>query len=67
MVSFDGEVVVGLLFNDVIADDALGQQGVGRDGFTLDGDGVEQRDGGFYFVGAFDLITAGDWQRTDFF
>lgn len=62
LVAFDGEVIMGLSFNDVIADVALGQQGVGGDGFALDGNGVEQGNDGFDFVGAFGFVAAGDGQ-----
>jgi len=71
LVAFDGKVIMGLpacaqragkSSNDVIADVALGQQGVGGDGFALDGNGVKQGDGDFDFVGAFGFVAAGDWQ-----
>ena len=62
LVAFDGKVVMGLSSNDVIADVALGQQGVGGDGFALYGNGVKQGDGDFDFVGAFGFVAAGDWQ-----
>ncbi len=68
LVAFDGEVVVRLsVLNQVVGELALCQQRVGRDFLALDVDGVQQRDGGFDFVGAFELLIAVYRQGTDFF
>ena len=68
LIAFDGEVVMRVAFLDQIPGQlALGQQGVGGDGFPLDVDGIEQRDGGFDFVGLFFLVTAGYPQGAHFF
>lgn len=58
LVVFNGEVVVGVsIFDDVIGQFALCQQGIGGDVFVFDIDGIEQGPGGFDFVGAFDLLV----------
>jgi len=42
--------------DQIVSDFALGQQGIGGNFFALDIDGIQQRDGGFDFVSAFDLF-----------
>jgi hypothetical protein len=44
------------VFDQIVGDLALGQQGIGGNIFALNIDGVKQRDGGFDFVGAFDFV-----------
>ena len=46
----------GTLDHQVLSELALGQQGVGGNVLPFDVDGVEQRDGGIDFVGAFDCF-----------
>lgn len=68
LIAFDGEVVMRVALLDQIAGQlALGQQGVGGDGFPLDVDRLQQWDGGFDFVGLFFLLSAGYWQGAHFF
>jgi len=68
LIAFDGEVVVGVtLFDQIGRQIALGQQGIGGNGFTVNVDGRQQRDGGFDLIGLFFLIAIGYGQRTDFF
>jgi hypothetical protein len=58
LVVFDGEVVMAVTLPDhVIGEVALGQKGIGGNIFVLNIDGIQQRDGGFDFVGALDLIA----------
>jgi hypothetical protein len=45
------------LAHDIVSDFALGQQGIGGNLFALDIDGIQQRDGGFDFVGALNLLV----------
>lgn len=55
LVVFHGEVVIRVaLLNQVGGDLALGQQGIGGNFFSLNIDGIQQRDGGLDFVGALD-------------
>jgi hypothetical protein len=55
LVVFYGKVVMREAFFDQVGGDfALGQEGIGGNVFTLNIDGIQQRDGGFDFVGAFD-------------
>jgi hypothetical protein len=55
LVVFDGEVVIGVaLFDQIVCNVFLGQEGIGGNGFSFDIDGIEQRDGGLDFVGALD-------------
>lgn len=68
LVVFDGEVVMGVTLPDqVIGDMPLGQKGIGGNIFALDIDGIQQRDGGFDFVGALELIVRRYGQGADFF
>lgn len=57
LVVFDGEVVMGFALSDhIIGDLTLGQERIAGNILALDIDGVEERDGGFDFVGAFDFV-----------
>ena len=68
LIVFDREVVMGFTVSDqILGDLALGQEGIGGDFFALDIDGIKQRDGGFDFVGAFELFTALYGQGAYFF
>ena len=68
LVVFDGEVVMRFaLANDIVSDFALGQKGIGGNFFALNIDGIQQRDGGFDFVGLFFLVTAFYRQGAHFF
>ena len=68
LVSFDGEVIMGITFLDqVMGDFALGQQGIGGNIPSLDIDGIKERDGGLDFIGTFDLSTIFYRERTYFF
>jgi hypothetical protein len=68
LVVFDGEVVMGVTLPDqVIGDMPLGQKGIGGNIFALDIDRIQQRDGGFDFVGALEFIASRYGQGSDFF
>jgi hypothetical protein len=67
LVVFDGEVVMSFTLPDqIVGDLALGQEGIGGNILTLNIDGIKERDGGFDFVGAFNLLV-GDGQDAYFF
>jgi hypothetical protein len=67
LVVFDGEVVMSVtVLDQIVGDRALGQQGIGGNFFSLNSDGIKKRDGGFDFVGAFNLLV-GDGQGSYFF
>ena len=58
LIVFDGEVVVSFaLANHIVSDFALGQQGIGGNIFALNINGIQQRNGGFDFVGALNLLV----------
>jgi hypothetical protein len=58
LVVFDGEVVMRFtVLDQIVGDLALGQEGIGGNFFTLNIDGIKERDGGFDFIGAFDFST----------
>jgi len=68
LVAFDREVVMGLtILDQVVGERALGQQGIGRDIFALDLDGIKQRDGHFDLVGLLYLFIAYDRESPHFF
>jgi len=56
LVSFGGEVILGLTVDEVVGYRALGEQGIGSDVPTLDVDGVKERNSCFDLVGAFDFF-----------
>ena len=67
LVVFDGEVVMGLTLPDhIVGDLALVQQSIAGNIFALNIDGIQQGDGGFDFIGAFNLLV-GYGQGTYFF
>jgi len=67
LVAFHGEVVMSVsLFDQVVGDIFLSQQGIGGNGFPFNIDGIEQWDGGLDFVGALDLFIV-YFQGTYFF
>jgi hypothetical protein len=67
LVVFDGEVVMAFTFaDDIVGDFALIEQGIGGNIFALNIDGIQQRDGGFDFIGAFNILV-GYRQGTYFF
>jgi hypothetical protein len=53
--------------DQVIGDVALGQKGIGGNIFVLNIDGIQQRDGGFDFVGALEFIDSRYGQGSYFF
>ena len=68
LVTLDGEVVMRVaLLNQIPGHFALGQQGVGGNGFAADVDGRQQRDGGLDFVGLLFLLAALYGQGAHFF
>ena len=57
MIVFHGEVVMSVSFFDEISGKLfLGQEGICRDCFSFNSDGIEHWGGGLDFVGAFDLL-----------
>ena len=59
LVFFDSEVIVGLTFpNQVVGDMALSQWDVGGDILALDIGGIEEGDGRFDLVGAFEFFCS---------
>ena len=52
--------------DDMVGDFALVEQGIGSNIFALNIDGIQQRDGGFDFVGALNILV-GYGQSTYFF
>ena len=57
---------MGVAFDQVVGDGALGQQGIGCNFFSGDIDGGKQRDGGLDFIGTLDgFVVYG--QGTHFF
>jgi hypothetical protein len=68
LVVFDSEVVMGVALGDeVVGKVALGEKGIGGNIFVLNIDRIQQRDSGFDFVGAFELIARRYRQGADFF
>lgn len=68
LVIFGGEVVMSVsFFNDVLSQFALGEEGVGSDGFAGDIYAVEEGDGSLDFVCLFFLVTPFYWQGANFF
>ena len=53
-------------FDEIGREGFLGQEGVGTDRFAFDGDGVEERDRRFDFVGALGISALGG-DSVDFF
>ena len=45
------------LLDQIIGDLMLGQEGIGGNIFALNIDGIQKRDGGLDFVGAFNLLV----------
>ena len=67
LIVFDGEVVMRFsAADDMVGDFALVEQGIGSNIFALNIDGIQQRDGGFDFVGALNILV-GYGQSTYFF
>jgi hypothetical protein len=57
LIVFDGEVVMGFALSDhIIGDLTLGQERIAGNILAPDIDGVEERDGGFDFVSAFEFV-----------
>jgi hypothetical protein len=68
LVSFDDEVIVGFAFMDqVMGQLALCEQGVGGDVFSLDIDGIKQRNGRLDLVGLLGFFTTLQGQGPYFF
>jgi len=68
LITLNGKVVMGIaVFNHVVGNCTLSQQGIGGNVLTLDIDGIEQGDSGFYFVGALGLFVVVSGEETDFF
>jgi hypothetical protein len=59
---------MGLTLPDhLVGDFALVQQGIAGNIFAFNIDGIQQRDGGFDFVGTFEFFTSLYGEETDFF
>ncbi len=54
------------VYDYIVGDFVLGQQGIGGNIFALNIYGIKQRDGGLDFVGTFGFLI-GYWQATYFF
>ena len=54
------------LKDQIVGDLSLGQKGISGDFFTLNINGIKQRDGGFDFVGTLNILV-GYRQATYFF
>ena len=68
LVSFDGEMIMGMTIRDeVIRDLTLGQKSIGRHILALDINGVKQGDGHLDFVRAFDVFGVFYRQGAHFF
>jgi len=68
MVVFDGEDVVGLVLEQRVGELALGEQGIGGDGFADDIEGFEERDDPPDLMGLLERIVAAyGRQGADFF
>ena len=68
LIVFGGEQVMGVVYIDQMAREfALGQQGIGGDGFGGDVQALEEGDEHTDFIGLFERIGAGYGQRADFF
>ena len=67
MVSFDGKVVMGLTFNQIVGQLPLGQQGIGGNLFTLYIDVIQQGNSHRNLVSSFDLFVTGYGQGIHFF
>ena len=61
------EDIMGLAFNGIGGQLALGQQGIGGEGLAGDVEGVEDGDGHPALVGLFDRIALAYGEGTDFF
>ena len=53
--------------DQIVGNLALGQQGIGGNFFSLDIDGIKERDGGLNFIGTFDFSTILYREKTYFF
>jgi len=53
--------------DQIVGDLALGQQGIGGNFFSLDIDGIKERDGGLNFIGTFDFSAILYREKTYFF
>jgi len=67
LISFDGEMIVGLAPDQIGGYPALGKKGIGSDVPAPDVDGVEERDGCLDLVGLFKLFIALCRQGAYFF
>lgn len=67
LIALGGEMVICPTLDQVTGKFALREQGISGDGSPGDFDGIEQRRGRFYLVGAFFLIAALGTKGADFF
>ena len=67
LVVLGSKMVMRASLLDVSGQLTLGQQGIGRDGFSFDIEAVKERYGNFYFVCSLFLIASFYWQTADFF
>jgi hypothetical protein len=68
LVVFDGKVVMSVTIpNQIVGDGALRQEGISGNVFALNINGIQQRNGGFDFVGTFEFFTPLYGEETDFF
>jgi len=67
LIVLGGEMVMRASLPYISGQFALGQQGIGSDGFAFDIEAAEEGDGNFYFVCPFFLIAPFYRQTADFF
>lgn len=59
---------MGLPFeDDVMGDVTLSQEGIGAQIFIFEGEGIEQRDNGFDFVGLLEFVAVRGGEGSHFF
>lgn len=59
LIAFDGEHIMRLMLDEVVGELALGQQGIGGEGFPGQLEGLDERDDRADLVGLFGSVVAG--------
>ena len=63
----DKDIMSGSLFNPVVGQFALSEQGIAGDCLAVDVEGIDDRDEHPDFIGLFEFVTAFYRQSADFF